>query len=79
MIGYAADPTIGSRTYNAVHTYTLPIILAAIGWWSATPVAVLAVLVWSARIGIDRPIGYGLEYPTGFEDTHLDRLREFPE
>jgi hypothetical protein len=26
------------------------------------------------HIGIDRAIGYGLKYPTGFKDTHLQRV-----
>jgi hypothetical protein len=25
-------------------------------------------------IGVDRTIGYGLKYPTGFKDTHLQRV-----
>ena len=31
-------------------------------------------LVWLAHIGIDRALGYGLKYPTHFEDTHLQRV-----
>ena len=26
-----------------------------------------------AYIGMDRTVGYGPEYPTGFKDTHLQR------
>jgi Domain of unknown function (DUF4260) len=26
------------------------------------------------HIGVDRAIGYGLKYPTGFKDTHLQRV-----
>lgn len=32
---------------------------------------VLAAAVWTAHIGADRLVGYGLKYPTGFGDTHL--------
>ncbi|KKB35215.1 hypothetical protein QY97_01956 [Bacillus thermotolerans] len=36
---------------------------------------VLAVgLIWSAHIGMDRAIGYGLKYSTHFKDTHLNRV-----
>lgn len=28
-------------------------------------------LVWMAHIGMDRAVGYGLNYPTGFKHTHL--------
>jgi len=31
-------------------------------------------LVWLAHIGFDRFFGYGLKYPTGFKDTHLQRV-----
>jgi hypothetical protein len=31
-------------------------------------------LIWLAHIGGDRALGYGLKYPTGFEDTHLQRV-----
>jgi hypothetical protein len=42
------------------------------------PVAVLVSLVWAAHIGADRAVGYGLKYPTGFEDTHLGRVATTP-
>jgi hypothetical protein len=28
-------------------------------------------LIWSAHIGIDRALGYGLKYGDGFASTHL--------
>ena len=28
----------------------------------------------AAHIGVDRLLGYGLEYPTAFGDTHLQRV-----
>jgi hypothetical protein len=31
-------------------------------------------LIWFAHIGTDRFLGYGLEYPTRFKDTHLQRV-----
>jgi hypothetical protein len=31
-------------------------------------------LIWTAHIGADRLLGYGLKYPTRFHDTHLHRL-----
>ena len=33
-------------------------------------------LIWIAHIGMDRMLGYGLKYPTGFGDTHLGRIGE---
>jgi hypothetical protein len=26
------------------------------------------------RLGVDRALAYGLKYPTGFKDTHLQRV-----
>jgi hypothetical protein len=31
-------------------------------------------LIWTAHIGVDRAIGYGLKYRSGFKDTHLQRV-----
>ena len=30
--------------------------------------------LWLAHIGIDRALGYGLKYATGFSYTHLGRI-----
>jgi len=31
-------------------------------------------LIWFAHIALDRLLGYGLKYPTRFQDTHLQRV-----
>ena len=31
-------------------------------------------LIWIAHIGMDRMLGYGLKYASGFADTHLGRI-----
>lgn len=54
MLGYLVGPRIGGRTYNAVHTYTLPLLLGAVGVWADTRLALLVALVWIAHIGADR-------------------------
>ena len=74
MIGYLVNPVIGSRTYNAVHFYTLPIILIALGLSLGVPIGLQLGLIWCAHIGMDRLMGYGLKYPTTFKDTHLGRV-----
>lgn len=38
------------------------------------PLAVLLALIWTAHIGFDRALGYGLKYATAFGETHLGRL-----
>lgn len=74
MVGYLAGPRLGSQVYNVVHTYALPAVLAGLGLWAGVDLAVLGTLVWTAHIGVDRTVGYGLKYPTEFGDTHLGRV-----
>lgn len=74
MLGYLAGSRIGAALYNAVHAYPLPAALGAFGLLGGSAVAVAVALVWFAHIGMDRLMGYGLKHPTGFKDTHLDRL-----
>ena len=74
MVGYAAGPVVGAAAYDVVHTYALPVALAAIGVLADADLAVQIGLVWTAHIGVDRAIGYGLKYRSGFKDTHLQRV-----
>jgi hypothetical protein len=74
MVGYAAGPTVGAAAYDVAHTYSLPVVLGAIGVVADTETAVQLSLIWLAHIGVDRAIGYGLKYPSGFKDTHLQRV-----
>ena len=71
MLGYLAGPRLGSRIYNAFHTYIGPVAIGAVGlWFGVVPLSWVA-LVWAAHIGADRVVGYGLKYPSGFKHTHL--------
>ena len=72
MVGYAAGSGVGAA-YNFAHTYALPVLLVAPAIAGAE-VAVQVGLIWVAHIGIDRALAYGLKYPTGFKDTHLQRV-----
>lgn len=73
MLGYLGGPKAGSRLYNLFHTYVMPITVGAIGFVVGAPSLVWIALIWTAHIGIDRAIGYGLKHPSGFKDTHLSR------
>jgi hypothetical protein len=74
MLAYLAGPRVGAACYDAVHTTALPLALGAIGVLAGGDAAVQVALIWLAHIGIDRMLGYGLKYPTGFKDTHLQRV-----
>jgi len=74
MLGYLFGVKWGTVTYNLVHAYPLPAGLAAFGALTGSPLAVSVALVWLAHIGMDRLVGYGLKYTSGFKDTHLNRV-----
>jgi hypothetical protein len=74
MVGYLAGPVAGAAVYDAAHTYVLPVALATIGLVGDVELAVQVGLIWLVHIGVDRSLGYGLKYPTGFRDTHLQRV-----
>ena len=74
MLGYAFNVRVGAPFYNAAHTVTLPLGLAAAALVTGYAAALPYLLIWLAHIGMDRVLGYGLKYPTHFQDTHLQRL-----
>ena len=74
MVGYAAGERVGSVTYDLAHNEVIPIALGVAGLLAGGSLAVQVALIWLAHIGMDRLVGYGLKYPTGFKDTHLQRV-----
>ncbi len=74
MLGYLANVRIGSAVYNFAHTYLTPAILLAAAFFAAKPQLFPIALIWTAHIGFDRLLGFGLKYPTHFKDTHLQHL-----
>jgi len=74
FLGYLAGARIGALVYNAAHTTLLPIILGVGAVAFSSPMARAMTLIWLAHIGIDRALGYGLKYRTGFSFTHLGRI-----
>lgn len=73
MIGYLPGPRTGALLYNLGHTYLVPLILGALAFGLGTPILGAIALIWTAHIGMDRALGYGLKRPSGFNDTHLSR------
>lgn len=74
MIGYLFNNKVGAVLYNLFHTYSLPIGAVILGVLLSSEVVLEIGLIWSAHIGMDRMIGYGLKYSTHFKDTHLNRV-----
>ncbi len=75
MVGYLKSNGLGAKCYNFGHSYIVPAILAVIGVSSSTRLWVAAGIIWVAHISMDRALGYGLKFPTGFKDTHLGHIK----
>ena len=71
---YLAGPKVGAIVYNAAHSYLAPVALMTAGLAIASPLVLSLAMIWLAHIGIDRALGYGLKYQTGFAFTHLGRI-----
>jgi hypothetical protein len=74
MLGYLANARIGAASYNVVHTATAPIALLGLAFLLGSSLTMSLGAIWLAHIGVDRMLGYGLKYATGFADTHLGVL-----
>jgi uncharacterized protein DUF4260 len=73
-VGYAWSTSAGTLAYDLAHTEIWPIGLGVIGAIAGEPLLTQIGLIWLMHIGADRLLGYGLKYPTGFKDTHLQRV-----
>lgn len=74
LVAYLAGPRVGAMAYNALHTYLAPAAVAGLAWAGVTPGAWSIALIWAAHIGLDRALGLGLKFGSGFRDTHLGAL-----
>jgi hypothetical protein len=74
MLGYLANPRLGSAIYNLGHVLFLPVALFLAAHYTNRPTFSAIALIWFAHIAWDRLLGYGLKYPTRFKDTHLQHL-----
>jgi len=69
LLGYLAGSRVGGLLYNGLHSYIGPLTLAAAAGGEGLGFAV--ALIWAAHCGLDRALGYGLKYASGFGHTHL--------
>jgi hypothetical protein len=74
FLGYLAGPRVGAIAYNSAHTLLGPIALALAGFLLPSFDLIALSLIWTAHIGFDRMLGYGLKYTAGFGFTHLGRI-----
>jgi hypothetical protein len=73
MLGYLVGSRAGAIIYNSAHSLLGPILLG-LGAVLVMPAAIPYALIWSAHVGFDRALGYGLKYQTAFGHTHLGRI-----
>jgi hypothetical protein len=71
MLGYLANPRLGSALYNLGHFIFVPLALFAVAVATRHPVLAAIAIIWFSHIAFDRMLGYGLKYPAHFKDTHL--------
>jgi hypothetical protein len=71
MLGYLEGPGMGARVYNLGHTYAVPVAIGIVGAVSGSATTLQVALIWTAHIGVDRVLGYGLKETTGFTQAHL--------
>lgn len=74
MLPYLINPRLGALVYNVVHSYVLPLALAAVAYVGDFPTLLPLALIWLAHIGMDRTVGYGLKYGDEFKHTHLQEV-----
>lgn len=74
MAGYLRGPHLGAITYNLAHNVAIGLVVLGVGLGLGVPAAIVAGVILLAHVGMDRAFGYGLKYPTSFQDTHLGRI-----
>lgn len=74
MAGYLAGASAGALLYNLIHTLTGALVLIGYGIFTDHFSLLPYGLIWTAHVGMDRMLGYGLKYATRFSDTHLQHV-----
>jgi hypothetical protein len=74
LLVYFYSTKAGAIAYNISHSYVLPLMLFAYGFFVSSSDADRLALIWIAHIGFDRALGFGLKYARGFRYTHFGKL-----
>ncbi|MGH6763370.1 MAG: DUF4260 domain-containing protein [Phyllobacterium sp.] len=74
FIAYLRGPREGAIIYNLLHSWIGVVLLAVFGWATGWAFCTAIALIWAAHIGVDRALGFGLKYQTGFSDTHMGKV-----
>ena len=71
MLGYLANPRLGSWTYNLIHHKGLSVALYIAGFLLSVPWLMFAGTLLLGHSSLDRVFGYGLKREDAFQNTHL--------
>jgi hypothetical protein len=74
MLGYLANPRVGSWAYNLIHHKGLAVALYVLGYLFTNPALMFAGTLLLGHSSLDRVFGYGLKYPDEFQNTHLGKI-----
>lgn len=74
MIAYLGGAIAGAVGYNLVHHKGVAIAVYILGLYTAHPALEYAGMILFGHSSMDRAMGYGLKYFTGFQDTHLGKI-----
>jgi hypothetical protein len=73
-LGYLGGNKAGAICYNLVHHKGVAIVIYRIGLYSLNMYLQYAGLILFGHSCMDRGMGYGLKYFSGFGDTHLGKI-----
>ena len=72
MLGYLFNSKIGAYCYNFFHSYLLAASLAILALLLSNNILLAIAIILFIHIALDRSLGYGLKFASGFKDTHLN-------
>ena len=74
MLGYLANPQVGTWIYNLINHKGLAVALYVLGYLLSIPWLMFAGTILLGHSSLDRVFGYGLKYSDAFQNTHLGRI-----
>jgi len=74
MVGYVAGNKTGAVCYNLFHHKGIAIAIFLTGFFNHFYWLEITGLILFGHSSLDRMLGYGLKYSTGFQFTHLGQI-----
>jgi hypothetical protein len=74
MLGYLAGDKVGAYVYNFAHHKAVAIAVYLLGFYQHSDVLLFIGIILFAHSSLDRVMGYGLKYTSGFKNTHLGEI-----